>query len=366
MAETPSFVYMPILKGKEGEFAALEALSGDVRNVLLPLVEVPRVPYDYINERAAKSLDAHLNSVAQRLAKCWGNGQPIYLDVPWLGEDEQITNAAHAMQRVLANCAGLALRVVPVVRVGSHVDYIESAAHHAAECRTGVAIRLTVDNFAEEVDTARELEQLQSHLGDAQASEIDLLIDLEDVGRDGRDLLVVRYVLTAVPNVMSWRRVVIAGASFPEDLSEIDAASTTKLPRREWQLWQALWRRPDRLPRHDLIYGDYGIAHPIPKELDPRTMRMSASVRYTTEEDWLIVKGRNVRQYGFEQYHDLSRLLVSHADFCGPNFSWGDQFIADCARGKQGPGNATTWRKVGTNHHLTFVTRQLAKSRVVV
>jgi hypothetical protein len=28
-----------------------------------------------------------------------------------------------------------------------------------------------------------------------------------------------------------------------------------------------------------------------------------------------------------------------------------------------GPGNATTWRKVGTNHHLTLVTRELANLR---
>ena len=42
-------------------------------------------------------------------------------------------------------------------------------------------------------------------------------------------------------------------------------------------------------------FGDYAIAHPIPTELDPRTMRMSASIRYTTSDEWLILKGRNVR-----------------------------------------------------------------------
>jgi len=44
-------LYVPILKGKEGEFAAREELSTAVRDVILPLVEVPRVPYDYANER---------------------------------------------------------------------------------------------------------------------------------------------------------------------------------------------------------------------------------------------------------------------------------------------------------------------------
>ncbi len=30
---------------------------------------------------------------------------------------------------------------------------------------------------------------------------------------------------------------------------------------------------------------------------------------------------------------------------------------------KTGPGNATTWRKVGTNHHLTLVAREIASLR---
>ncbi|MEI7881504.1 MAG: hypothetical protein WCI95_11585 [bacterium] len=36
----------------------------------------------------------------------------------------------------------------------------------------------------------------------------------------------------------------------------------------------------------------------------------------------------------------------------GPKFSQGDKYIYDCATGTAGTGNLTTWRKVGTNHHL--------------
>ena len=87
---------------------------------------------------------------------------------------------------------------------------------------------------------------------------------------------------------------------------------------------------------------------------------MSASIRYTTDGNWLVVKGRNVRRYGFEQYFELCRTLVMRQEFSGRGFSWGDQYIDDCAFERTGPGNATTWRKVGTNHHLTLVARALA------
>lgn len=75
---------------------------------------------------------------------------------------------------------------------------------------------------------------------------------------------------------------------------------------------------------------------------------------------WLVIKGRNVRQYGFEQYFELCGALVNRNEYSGAGFSWADDYIAKCAGRESGPGNATTWRKVGTNHHLTLVARQLA------
>ncbi len=204
---------------------------------------------------------------------------------------------------------------------------------------------------------------LLTGLGRVSVSSIDLIIDLEDLGSDpGRALLVARSVFSMIPK-KNFRYMILAAASFPEDLSDVDAATTTTLPRREWELWKTLQRRPNLLPRRDLIFGDYAITHPVPKELDPRTMRMSASIRYTTRDSWLVVKGRNVRQYGFDQYFELCKELVQRPEYEGREFSWGDKYISDCADGMAGPGNATTWRKVGTNHHLTLVMREIANLR---
>ena len=54
MATPPD--YVPVLKGKEGEYGALEELSIDVRSHVMPLIEIPDVPYDYANDSPAKSL----------------------------------------------------------------------------------------------------------------------------------------------------------------------------------------------------------------------------------------------------------------------------------------------------------------------
>ncbi len=107
-------------------------------------------------------------------------------------------------------------------------------------------------------------------------------------------------------------------------------------------------------------FGDYGISHPDWVDVDPRIQQMSAGLRYTTDEQWLVFKGRGVKRYGYEQSHDICQRLISMPEYSGEDFSWGDDWIMKCANREVQSGNATTWRKAGTNHHLAFVTRQLA------
>lgn len=355
--------YVPVLKGKEGEFAALEVLSPDVRARIMPLIEIPDVPYDYANERPAKSLDAHVATIGDRLRRCWPDAS-LFLDLPWFGEEEELADGRVALAAVLDDCRAANVAVVPVICRASSQAYLVAAETHATRTGGGLCLRLMVDDFEEDVDPGAEVDRILSVVSRVSPNAIDLVLDLDDLRSDGkRAALVARAIFGMIPRRNEWRRIVLAAASFPEDLSDVDAATVSTLPRSEWELWSILQHRPNLLPRPDLIFGDYGIAHPIPKELDPRTMRMSASIRYTTQDSWLVVKGRNVRQYGFEQYFDLSRLLMERPEYNGASFSWGDEYIANCATRRSGPGNATTWRKVGTNHHLTLVARHLASQR---
>lgn len=362
---SPEPLYVPVLKGKEGEFAALEALESKVRARLMPLIEVPDVPYDYANERPSKSLEDHVAGIAERLLRCCQN-LPLYIDLPWFKEDEDLADGRVALEAVLADCADSGVKAIPVVSRMSSPKYLASAGAHAKTSGLGLCLRLLVEDFEEDVDIDAEINRLLKSCG-VNESASDLVIDLEDLGPEGsRAVLVTRSVFSMIGGHKSWRRVILAAASFPEDLSDVNAATVSTLPRREWELWKTLQRRPNLLPRPDIIFGDYAISNPVQKELDPRTMRMSASIRYTTQENWLVVKGRNVRQYGFDQYFELCKALTKRPEFCGKNYSWGDNYIAECALERTGPGNATTWRKVGTNHHLTVVVQAIASAHHAV
>lgn len=346
--------YVPILKGKEGEFAALETLRENVRDSIMPVIEIPSVPYDYANERPSKSVDDHIGSVAERLRRCWGD-RPVYVDVPWVEDNE---DGATPLDVALRRCQIGGLRVYPIISRRSSPGAVEAAARYVQATRLGMCVRLFVEDFEEDVDLDADTTRLLASCG---GNICDLILDLADISNSSSPAqLIARSMFQMMPARERWRRVILAAASFPIDLSDVDAATATTIPRREWQLWQTLQRRPTGLPQQGVIFGDYAISHPVPRELDPRIMVMSASIRYTTDNDWLVVKGRNVRQYGFEQYFDLCRSLTDRPQYRGANFSWGDEYIAKCATRELGPGNATTWRKVGTNHHISVVVQALA------
>ena len=158
-----------------------------------------------------------------------------------------------------------------------------------------------------------------------------------------------------------WRSLVLIGGSFPQNLVGLAPDYISSITREEWRLWRALRQRANvvrRLP----TFGDYGVAHPEPSEVDPRIMSPSASIRYTATDNWIVLKRRSLRVHGFEQFHEVCGVLIERPEYSGREFSWGDDYIWKCAHRQDGPGNLTTWRKVGTSHHLVFVTGDLARS----
>jgi hypothetical protein len=165
-------------------------------------------------------------------------------------------------------------------------------------------------------------------------------------------------VINSLPAIKDWRTLTLAGSAFPVNLSQFTAHVPEITPRTEWRVWTQVVSNPDlvRLP----AFGDYAVQHPEPSEINPKLMKMSAQLRYARQDDWLIFKGRNVRDYGHDQFTKICEGLAKMPDFRGAAFSWGDKYIADCAAGTDGPGNATTWRKVATSHHLAVVSAQLA------
>jgi hypothetical protein len=352
--------YVPILKGRDGEYGALACLPPASRDRLTPLIELPPIPWDFEEERPARTIDAHLKKVAQKIEKAWGPGRYLFLDLMWIAQTERMSDGKHPLEYVFASGRARGLAPIPVVGLLRDEDYLTACRAVVRQDRCGVCMRIQREDFAEFEDLEQELQRVLSAV-DAKMSQAHLLLDLRALTPAPRsiDAEGAAALISRIPDIGKWRTFTLAATSFPENLIGLPPSDCSPVPREEWDLWRsALRKHPSRLP----TFADYAISHPEPAEVDPRIMRPSASVRYTTDGAWLVLKARNLRDHGYEQFHDVCRELRERTEYRGPGFSWGDKYIDECADELEGTGNLTTWRKVGTSHHIAFVLRQIART----
>lgn len=96
---------------------------------------------------------------------------------------------------------------------------------------------------------------------------------------------------------------------------------------------------------------------------------MSASIRYTIQDSWLILRGEWIGKKtgsGSAQFPAEARLLAERPDYCGEEFSFGDKFIAAKARDGSKPGNPKQWLLAGINYHMTLTAIMIQKGRLPI
>jgi len=346
--------YVPILKSKKGEFDALSWLDPTTKDALTPLIEIFTVPWDWNDDVPAKTIEDHLTSSAQGVIRGWGPDRPIFIDTVWLEPDDQ-ADGKHHLEYLFDLLRG-EVDAIPVGGPGRGAAHTAAVAAVAATDGGGACLRLDPDEVRDLAGLGQRLDQW---LADAalRPAEVDLIVDFAEVTADslGAFEIAAGALLPALPHLADWRSMTLASGGFPRDLSGVDPDSEERLERHDWRLWRTV--DSSGVPRKP-TFGDYAINHPILADPDPRMIRPSVSIRYAAESHWLIVKRRWVR-HGFDQFRDASAIVRMQPESRAGSHCRGDSFIDACAAG--GPtGNLTTWRAVGTNHHLQVTIEALA------
>src|SRR5262245_34017419 len=117
--------YVPLLKGKEGEYRALKNLYDTPKSAMTPLVDVQPVRWDFRNERPATSIEAHIKKLPDKLSKSWGSRQPFFIDLYAVQSDTtQDGRSPLSLFCDLARGEGFfdKLQPIPVTGIGRPVD----------------------------------------------------------------------------------------------------------------------------------------------------------------------------------------------------------------------------------------------------
>jgi Beta protein len=294
------------------------------------------------------------------MADHWPNELAYFVDLIFLDDPDDLGPATeeHPVRVCFAQVQEQDQIAIPVTGLARSPGYQSAIQQVVSEQENGMVLRLTPDDFEDADEFETTLEAIPAFF-DVEIGEIDLLIDIGSVGSSsaGTVAQIHRANIDLIPNLSDWRTLTVAGSAFPVSLSPLIRDDWNSSPRQDWRGWRQLVtgpHRPNRLP----AFSDYTIAHPA---LPPQgRATILAQLRYATPDSWIIWKGRNAITEGYDQFFAICHSLVNRPEYRGAAFSWGDAEIGQKAANVGSSGNAETWRKIGTNHHIETVLEQIA------
>lgn len=326
-------IYMPVLKWKQGEQGALKELPDEIKNKITPLIEITP---DFNEDKLDYTL------------KSWEN-RKFYFDV--MPECYEVDNDIYfrILERLDPNL------VIPVLSLQDDLKIIKTASKLS---NNGFALRITTNDI-DNIESS-----LECLLTNFEGKNIALILDMKSITSETfkEKFTVLKSMISDIHNINNYRNVILSCSSFPKTLSSVEKYDVSFIDRLDWKFWLMCIERLNEKNGIKLVYSDYCIDNPKYVDYIPG-MSPSFSIRYTCKDYFLVLKGDTVKKGGLdgENISKLCKKLISLEDFCGAEYSWGDNYIAVRAtEDADSYGNLTTWRKVGTNHHITFVIDQIS------
>jgi hypothetical protein len=347
--------YVPLLRWRQGEYLALRRLDDDQKDLLTPLVEVLDPDYDFEERRPKKTLDEHLEKFGKRLLETW-DCRPFLLDTCRMTPTGRMADGRLPLRYMFDEAAARGVPAIPVTGLARDAAYQAAVRSILKQGKRGLGLRFQLTE-ARDSDFGTHVDLLLKSL-DARIADADLIIDLESPSFDDPESLadVIVEVLGTPGPIQESRSVTVLATSFPDSLAGV--AGVKRIPRQEWLLFKAIKNKLSEGARTP-AFGDYTISAFRFEQGDMRKLTVVANVRYTTDDAWLVGRGKEIRVHGRSQFKGICASIREADGFLPAGFSPGSRYLCECADGGS-TGGSSTWKWVGINHHITKVLHDLA------
>jgi hypothetical protein len=346
-------VYSPILRNRQSEMLAIKHLYKPVRPHIMPLIDVAAPTKTDDRAKALKYVERNIARTTKVIA-----GIPaVFVDSSELDPAFRLQGRVHPLAAAAAAVTSAGVR--PIAVAGLHRDddhRAEAMAIAKAQDEPGLCVRLD----ATDVSTATLTHKRLRDLLDAESLEpkdVYVLLDLQCLFKHDKDPVskqVLRFL--KLLETKAWAGILVGGYGFPDQLSTACATNDQAYLRRiEQDVFRDAAAVEMSTPRW---FADYTVLSPAVVELDWRLIRkvMAPKALYTLEDDWFIVRGGAFSSHPdeYEQYFSMADEIVALDEYCGADFSYGDEYISDRHERKGTPGSPGSWITACVNHHVSF------------
>lgn len=383
--------YVPILKWKAAEQTALKHVLETDKEAIIPLAEIvlpgvvqyrknkdgekERKTDDEIHsEMVDKLKTTKMFKIPDEFVKSWGESQ-IYVDVTFIHNKEETNNLKVMVMSTLVRLSKKkGVQVIPVVNISDNPLIIAGVKKLAEEeVIDEICLRVSVPNLKKSDELDNKIESLISTVG-IPLEKIHLLIDLKYIGDPFINYKELFDGAQKIKNLGVFKNFIFASGSFPVDMTEfLFEDSPSKISRLDWLNWKKYSESEGivRVP----IFSDYSIRYPLHDD-SLQFFESTSTIKYTLEDDWIIVKGKKraldlylAHAYLFVQLPEFEQATFGEKE----GFSYGDKCIVEKAehfkpyiiakkegRDIKGTGTAPLWISYGMSHHTALVMRQLS------
>lgn len=348
--------YIPFLKFKVNEIAALATLSPEVGSRTYPFLDFPKK--DGMSEAAFGGMVAKAKVAFERHLK---NFPAVFLDN--FDIDDSIKTAGKENYSAIIETFGGYGAFVPVVgldRPQARNDLVFQAKAKGLISSPTIAIRLQAEDFQSFAIVKDKLLEFQ-HRGAGLFSHWTVVLDnrlctnVDAVVRGNQ----IKNFLGSAVGKFHMNTVIVAGSSIPASISELMKVLTeTHHPRREIEIFRNVVAAA---PHPSIFLGDYTVVSPLYSDVSIPAEAMqnviAAKTIYSYGDVHYIVRGGSLKTHARQrlQYNDIAGKIVSQPFYRGSGYSAGDLYLHQKAQFQGAGVTPGSILKPTINSHITYM-----------
>ena len=141
--------YVTNLKGRQGEYGALERVSLAIKRRLTPLIEIPPIPLNFKEGQPAQLIDEHLAKIGAILKRSVGLGRSFFIDFLWISETERMEDGTLPLEWAFRAAREQYLLPIPVISLVRGTERSQSTRQIIQQDQRGVCLRIQLEDFNE-------------------------------------------------------------------------------------------------------------------------------------------------------------------------------------------------------------------------